>query len=86
MTSRIEVRAEDELIALIRRAANAVHEPASEFVRKAALARADIVLREDLITVMSAEQFDDMAASLDTADEAVRLAEESRRPRVFSRR
>lgn len=62
-TSRIEVRAEEELVELIRRAAHAVHEPTSEFVRKAALHRADIVLRDELLTVMPAVQFEEMTST-----------------------
>lgn len=85
-TGRIEVRAEAELIALLRRAAQAVHEPTSEFVRKAALARADLVLREDLITVMPAEQFDVLFAALDNPGAPPRLAEEATKPRAFTRR
>ncbi|GAB38499.1 MULTISPECIES: type II toxin-antitoxin system TacA family antitoxin [Gordonia] len=85
-SKRIEVRAEAQTLDRIQRAANVVHEPASEFVRKAALARAEEVLRQELITVMPTEQFDALMSSLDSADAAPRLAEAARKPAVFKRR
>lgn len=85
-TKRIEIRAEEHTLERIQRAASVVHEPASEFVRKAALARAEEVLRQDLITTMPAEQFDALMASLDVADAAPRLATAARKPTVFTRR
>lgn len=84
--SRIEVRAEAELIDLIQRAAKAVHEPTSEFIRKAARSRADIVLHEELITVMPAEQFDELFHSLDFRADTSRLAEEAAKPRIFEQK
>ncbi len=85
-TKRSEFRADEQTLERIQRAANAVHEPASEFVRKAALARAEEILRQDLVTVMPAEQFDALMSSLDAADFAPRLAEAARKPAVFKRR
>jgi len=73
-------------LALIQRAASVVNEPTSEFVRKAALARAEDVLRRGLVTVMESEQFDALMSALDAADAAPRLAAAARRPEVFTRR
>lgn len=83
---RIEIRAEEATLDRIQQAASAVHEQTSEFVRKAALQRAEEVLRNELVTMMEPEQFDKLAASLDAADEAPRLAAVARTPEVFTRR
>lgn len=85
-TKRSEFRADEQTLDRIQRAANAVHEPASEFVRKAALARAEEVLRQELVTVMPAEQFDALMASLDAADPAPNLAAAARKRAAFTRR
>jgi uncharacterized protein (DUF1778 family) len=83
---RIEVRAEEATLDRIQQAASAVHEQTSEFVRKAALQRAEEVLRNELVTMMEPEQFDKLMACLDAADDAPRLAAATRRPAVFTRR
>ena len=85
-TKRIELRAEQETLDRIQRAANIVHEQTSEFVRKAAMQRAEDVLRQELVTVMEPEQFDKLMSSLDVADAAPRLAAAACRPVVFKRR
>lgn len=85
-TERVEFRTEVASLALIQRAANSVHEQTSEFVRKAALQRAEDVLRQELMTVMEPEQFDALMSSLDVADAAPRLAKAARKPAVFTRR
>jgi uncharacterized protein (DUF1778 family) len=85
-TKRIELRAEEATLDRIQRAANIVHEPTSEFVRKAAMQRAENILRQDLVTVMEPEQFDQLMSSLDAADAAPRLAAAARKPEVFKRR
>jgi uncharacterized protein (DUF1778 family) len=85
-TKRIELRAEEATLDRIRRAASAVHEQTSEFVRKAAMQRAEDVLRQELVTVMEPEQFDRLMSSLDVADAAPRLAAAARKPAVFKRR
>ena len=85
-TKRIELRAEEATLDRIQRAANLVHEQTSEFVRKAAMQRAEDVLRQDLVTVMEPEQFDRLMSALDTADAAPRLAAAARKPAVFKRR
>ena len=83
---RLEIRAEDATLDRIQRAASVVHEQTSEFVRKAALQRAEDVLRHELVTVMEPEQFDILISSLDAADAAPRLAVAARKPAVFKRR
>jgi uncharacterized protein (DUF1778 family) len=83
---RIEIRAEEATLDRIQRAASAVHEQTSEFVRKAALQRAEEVLRNELVTMMDPEQFDKLMACLDVADDAPRLSAAARTPAVFTRR
>ena len=75
-TKRIELRAEEATLDRIQRAANIVHE----------LQRAENILRQDLVTVMEPEQFDQLMSSLDAADAAPRLAAAARKPAVFKRR
>ncbi|WP_343573969.1 DUF1778 domain-containing protein [Mycobacterium sp.] len=83
---RFELRAEEATLDRIQRAANVVHEQTSEFVRKAAIQRAEDVLRQELVTVMEPEQFDKLMSALDVADAAPRLAAAARKPAVFTRR
>lgn len=83
---RLEIRAEESTLDRIQQAASVVHEQTSEFVRKAALQRAEEVLRRELVTVMEPAQFDQLMASLDVADAAPRLAAAARKPAVFTRR
>ncbi|BCO37808.1 DUF1778 domain-containing protein [Mycobacterium heckeshornense] len=83
---RFELRAEEATLDRIQRAANVVHERTSEFVRKAAIQRAEDVLRQELVTVMEPEQFDKLMSSLDAADAAPRLAAAARKPAAFKRR
>ena len=85
-TKRIELRAEKATLDRIQRAANVVHEQTSEFVRKAAMQRAEDILRQELVTVMEPDQFDKLMSSLDAADAAPRLAAAARKPAVFKRR
>ncbi len=85
-TKRIELRAEQATLERIQRAANVVHEQTSEFVRNAAMQRAEDVLRQELVTVMVPDQFDKLMSSLDVADAAPRLAATARTPAVFKRR
>ncbi|WP_078310895.1 MULTISPECIES: DUF1778 domain-containing protein [unclassified Mycobacterium] len=85
-TERVEFRTEEASLVRIQRAASAVHEQTSEFVRKAALQRAEDVLRQELVTAMPSEQFDALMESLDVADAAPRLAAAARKPAVFKRR
>jgi len=84
-TKRIELRAEQATLDRIQRTANLVHEQTSEFVRKAAMQRAEGILRQELVTAMDPEQFDKLMSSLDAADDAPRLAAAARKPAVFTR-
>ena len=83
---RFELRAEEATLDRIQRAANVVHEQTSEFVRKAAIQRAEDVLRQELVTVMEPEQFDKLMSSLDVADAAPRLTAAARKPAAFKQR
>lgn len=83
---RFELRAEEATLDRIQRAANVVHEQTSEFVRKAAIQRAEDVLRQELVTAMEPEQFDKLMSALDVADTAPRLAAAARKPAAFKRR
>lgn len=83
---RFELRAEEATLDRIQQAANVVHEQTSEFVRKAAIQRAEDILRQELVTVMEPEQFDRLMSSLDAADAAPRLAAAVRKPAAFKRR
>jgi uncharacterized protein (DUF1778 family) len=83
---RFELRAEEATLDHIQRAANVVHEQTSEFVRKAAIQRAEDVLRQEMLMVMEPEQFDKLMSSLDAAAAAPRLAAAARKPAAFKRR
>lgn len=83
---RIELRVDQESVDLIARAAELVHEPVSEFVRRAAADRAGQVLAREQTTVMPAAQFDALLASLDVADDAAVLQAAARQARKFTRR
>ncbi len=82
---RIELRAEEATMDRIQHAASLVHEQTSDFIRKAAMQRAEDILRQELVTVMEPEQFDSLMTSLDAADAAPRLAAAARKPAVFTR-
>lgn len=83
---RIEVRVDQDAHCQIKRAADVVHEQTSEFMRKAAFERAEQILAQQLTTVMPAEQFDHLLASLDVADHATELAAVAKEPRAYVRR
>ncbi len=63
----------------------AVRESQAAFVLSAAAAAADRVLARSDHTVMPADQFDSLMASLDVPDEAPNLACAAARPRRFIR-
>lgn len=84
--ARIEVRIESDRLDYIQRAAAAVHEKPSDFVRKAAYDRASEVLAQDLVTMMPSAQFDELLAALDLPGEAPRLAAAAAKPRAFIRK
>jgi uncharacterized protein (DUF1778 family) len=83
---RIEIRVDEQSVNLITRAAELVQEPVSEFMRRAAAERASEVLAQSMTTVMPADQFDALLASLDDADDAPALTALAKTPRKFVRR
>lgn len=85
-TRRIELRAEEGTLDRIQRAARLVYDHTSEFVRKAAMQRAEDILRQELVTAMQPEQFDNLMSALDVADAAQRLAAAAHKPAAFRRR
>jgi uncharacterized protein (DUF1778 family) len=58
------------------------HESVSGFVVRAARAEADRVLARTDVTVMPAEQFDAVVASLDSPDPAAKLVQAAARSRT----
>ncbi|WP_372791129.1 DUF1778 domain-containing protein [Paraconexibacter sp.] len=84
-TKRIEMRADVESEARISRAAALERVSVSAFVLGAATRAADDVLSQAEQTVMPAEQFDALMASLDVADRAPHLRKVARRKRAFDR-
>ncbi len=85
-TKRIEMRADADSEAKIAQAAALRRVSISAFVLDAAGREADRVLGQADQTVMPAAEFDDLVASLDTADSAPRLREAAQRVRVYERR
>ena len=82
---RLEARLDPATDDLITAAAHASGETRSAFiVRSARQAAAEALGRRD-VTLMSAEQFAAMMASLDSPDPAPRLAAAARRPRAYGR-
>jgi uncharacterized protein (DUF1778 family) len=84
-TERIEMRTDPDTGARITQAAELTHTSVSAFVLDAAAAAADRVLARSDHTVMPADQFDSLMASLDVPDEAPNLARAAGRPRRFVR-
>jgi uncharacterized protein (DUF1778 family) len=84
-TERIEVRADETSKSRISEAADLLGEPVSAFMVRSACAEADKVLAKAHRTLMPAEQFDLLIASLDEADDAPVLTEIANRPRRFRR-
>jgi uncharacterized protein (DUF1778 family) len=72
--ARLDFRLDPEVKAQIEQAAKLRHESVSAFVVHAAAAEADRTLARADITMMPAEQFDELFASLEIADEAPALA------------
>ena len=83
---RFEIRLATEGRSQIEEAAQAVGETVTEFVRNAAVQRADRIVALSSRTRMPAEQFDAMLESLDIADEAPVLAQLASRPRRYVRK
>lgn len=84
-TDRVEVRIAHSTHEQISAAAQEVNETTSEFMRNAALDRADKILALSSRTLMPAEQFDAMIQALDTPDDAPNLEKLAAQPRRFSR-
>ncbi|MEU4406822.1 DUF1778 domain-containing protein [Streptosporangium sp. NPDC023963] len=82
-THRIETRADTAAEALIVQAAQASGESISSFVLRAACAEDRRVLARPDATLMPADQFDDLVASLDEPDEAPALRKAARRRRAY---
>ena len=84
--ARLDFRLDPEIKARIERAAKLARESISAFVVRAAAAAADRVLARADMTVMPAEQFDDLLSSLDVADEATALAQLGKSERRYTRK
>ncbi|MBG6138251.1 uncharacterized protein (DUF1778 family) [Longispora fulva] len=85
-SDRIEMRTDPETGERIAQAAEATQQSVSAFVREAATYAADKILARFEHVLMPAEQFDRLYESLDTPDDAPKIAEVARRPRRFTRR
>jgi uncharacterized protein (DUF1778 family) len=81
-TDRLEARLTHEERTQIEQAAALAGEPVSAFVVLAALDRAEVVVSERASTVLPGDYFDRLVASLDTPEEAPRLARAARRARA----
>lgn len=84
-TQRMELRVEPQTQEQIQDAAKRVNETPSEFIRNAALDRADKILALSSRTLMPADQFDALIHSLDTPDPVPSLSKLVAEPRRFSR-
>lgn len=82
---RLEMRVSKSDRALIEDAAKHSRESVSDFTRNAVLDKAQHVLARAEVTLMPAEQFDSLLASLDIADEAPALEKAFVQPRRFER-
>lgn len=82
-SARIELRAEPEREERIRYAASLAHQSVSAFVLDAAAQRADELIAESTVTVVSDEFFDTLLAALERPpkknEALVRLAKKRRR-------
>jgi len=84
--ARLDLRLEADTKDRIEQAAKLSSESTSTFVVHAAVARADHVLDRADVTMLSAEQFDELLASLDVADEASTLARLGQSERRYVRK
>lgn len=84
--ARIEIRADSDSHDRITKAAALTQASVSAFVLGAANAEADRVLARSESTLMPAEQFDAILASLDQPDEAPTLSRIAAKPRRFTRK
>jgi uncharacterized protein (DUF1778 family) len=85
-SERVEARLSPEKRARIERAARFEGQSLSSFIVEAAVDRADRVLAERTVTVVPADYFDRLLATLDEPDHAPRLERAARsaarRPRI----
>ena len=85
-TQRLELRTDETTDRLITEAAALLHTTKSAFVADAAREAAQKVIARADVTLMAAEVFDAMVASLDVADAAPELARKlGRLPRLIDR-
>lgn len=84
--ARLEVRLDQATKARVERAAELSKQSTSSFVVAAAADAADKVLARADVTIMPAEQFDDLLAALDTADEAPNLVKLNSGHRGYARK
>lgn len=84
--ARLDFRLDPEIKARIERAAKLSHESISGFVVQAAAGAADQVLARADVTVMPADQFDELLSALDVADEAPALARLAKREPRYVRK
>lgn len=82
-TRRIEMRADATTERLITQAAQALGESISSFVLRAARDAASRVLARPDVTLMSADQFDELIMSLDVPDDTSALTRATERPRHY---
>ena len=76
-TARFEFRVDPDSKAEIEKAAAVTGETASDFARRAAVERAQAILRQQHVTVVPADYFDTLMAELDApaqSNERVRAA------------
>jgi uncharacterized protein (DUF1778 family) len=84
-TTRIEARLTPQERAQIERAAALAGESVSTFLIGAAVARAEAVFENTSTTVVPADYFDELLATIDQPDPAPRLQEAVRRARRSGR-
>jgi uncharacterized protein (DUF1778 family) len=84
-TRRLELRTDETTDRLITEAADLLHTTKSAFVADAAREAAQKIIARADVTLMAAEVFDTMMASLDVPDESAELAELAKLPRRIAR-
>lgn len=84
--ARLDFRLDPDNKARIERAAKLSSESVSAFVTHAATAAADRVLARADVTMMPAEQFDELLNALDAADEAPTLSRLGKTGRRYVRK
>ena len=82
---RLEVRTDAETYELIEEAADLLKQTKTAFVTEAVRQEALKVIARSDVTVMSAELFDAMMATLDEPDSSAELAELAELPRRIAR-